>query len=414
MALGVYATPAFGMAPQDTTVAAGESLTVRLITVGPGEEVWERFGHNALWIEDSRTGSSVAYDYGRFDFAQPGFFPRFIKGRMQYWTAAADANAVLEFYVGRGRPVWVQDLNLLPAARVELQQFLNWNIQEANRYYRYDYYRDNCSTRLRDALDRVLGGAVAAQSTDTMPDVSWRFHSDRLLAPDVLAFTGTKFGLGSPTDAPISHWDEMYVPMKLQEYLRDMVVPAGDHVVPLVAAERSLHAGPGSAGRPEPPSWYLAYLGLGVLWAAVLFFAAKAGERGSTGGRLGFGVLSTLWLLFAGFGGGLLLFLWLGTDHLMTRYNENVLQVNPLALALLVLLPLALKRRGVALRWATGLAAVIAAGSVLGLVWKAVPVLSQQNMQIILLALPVNLAVFFLLWRLPREAAGNGPPTPAN
>ncbi len=413
VALGTLIDPGPLAANQDGNTAAaarGRSLTVRLITVGPGAAVWERFGHNALWIEDSLTGSSVAYDYGRFDFAQPGFLPRFIKGRMRYWTAAADARAVLEFYQGRNRSVWVQELNLPPAAREELRLFLNWNVLEENRYYDYDYYRDNCSTRLRDALDLVLDGAVAAQSVDTVPGVSWRFHSDRLLAPAVLAYTGTKFGLGSPTDVPISKWDEMYVPMKLQEYLRTMVVTGEQgETVQLVGHEEALALNPAYAARTEPPKWYLAFLGLGMLWGAVLLFTARAGSLGRTGGRIGFGVTASLWLLFAGFGGALLLFLWLGTDHVMTRANENVLQMNPFAVALLVLLPAAIKRRGRALKHAIAVAAFIAAGSFLGLLLKAMPGFDQHNLHIVLLALPINLAVLLALWRLPREVRGDGP-----
>ena len=302
----------------------------------------------------------------------------------------------------------------MPAAREELRLFLNWNVAEQNRYYDYDYYRDNCSTRLRDALDRVLDGAVAAQSVDTVPGASWRFHSDRLLAPDVLAFTGTKFGLGSPTDVPISKWDEMYVPMKLQEHLRTMVVTGEEgETVPLVGQEEAIYLNPANAERTEPPKWYLAYLALGMLWAVVLLLTARAGSRGRTGGSIGFSVTVSFWLLFAGFGGGLLLFLWLGTDHVMTRANENVLQVNPIALVLLVLLPAAWKRRGRALEHATAVAAVIAAGSFLGLLLKVVPGFDQSNLQIVLLALPINLAVLLALWRLPREVRGDGPSAPA-
>ena len=93
----------------------------------------------------------------------------------------------------------------------------------------------------------------------------------------------------------------------------------------------------------------------------------------------------------------------------MTRANENVLQMNPLALAVLALLPAAIRARGRALRYATVIAAVIAAGSVLGLVLKAMPGFDQRNLQIVLLAMPINLAVLLALWRVPLEARSDGP-----
>ena len=123
----------------DTSLVPGEHLTVSLITAGPGTEVWELFGHNAIWIHDRTTGRQTAYDYGRFDFAEPGFLWRFGKGRMWYWMGAADPRDMIAAYVSRDRSVWVQELDLPPASREELRRFLENNVQEANRFYRYDY-----------------------------------------------------------------------------------------------------------------------------------------------------------------------------------------------------------------------------------------------------------------------------------
>ena len=147
----------------DTLPVPGEHLTVRLITAGPGSEVWELFGHNAIWIKDETTGREIVYDYGRFDFAEPGFLSRFVKGRMLYWMGAADPRGMISAYIRRDRSVWVQELDLSPTARAELLRFLENNVLEENRYYRYDYYLDNCSTRIRDVLDMAVGGAISAQ-----------------------------------------------------------------------------------------------------------------------------------------------------------------------------------------------------------------------------------------------------------
>ena len=75
---------------------AGDHLTVRLMTMGPGQLVWERFGHNAIWISDARAGTELAYNYGIFDFDQVGFYPRLIEGEMLYRMEAHDALHVFE------------------------------------------------------------------------------------------------------------------------------------------------------------------------------------------------------------------------------------------------------------------------------------------------------------------------------
>jgi len=130
----------------DTAAVAGEHLTVRLITAGPGSEVWELFGHNAIWIKDQTTGREIVYDYGRFDFAEPGFLSRFVKGRMLYWMGAADPRGMISAYIRRDRTVWVQELNLPPAARAELLRFLEHNVLEENRYYRYASWKRTATT----------------------------------------------------------------------------------------------------------------------------------------------------------------------------------------------------------------------------------------------------------------------------
>ena len=136
------------------------------MTMGPGEQVWERFGHNAIWIHDAVAGTDIAYNYGLFDFHQQDFLPRFIRGQMWYWMAGFPAQPYVQTYVRANRSVWLQQLDLPPAARLELQRFLEWNARPENRFYHYDYYKDNCSTRVRDALDRVIGGRIQAATVD--------------------------------------------------------------------------------------------------------------------------------------------------------------------------------------------------------------------------------------------------------
>lgn len=138
----------------------GDNLRVYLITFGPGDAVWERFGHNAIAVHDDLAGHSVAYNWGMFSFKQPGFVPRLMKGRMLYWTEGFETNWFVSLYVEDNRSVWAQELNLTPAQRVAMREFVEWNAREENKFYLYDYYRDNCSTRVRDAIDRAPFGEV--------------------------------------------------------------------------------------------------------------------------------------------------------------------------------------------------------------------------------------------------------------
>src|SRR5258708_18148141 len=136
----------------------GEGMTATLVTVGLGREVFERFVHNALWVHDARTGQDVVYHWGLFSFNEPHFIARFLTGDTHYWMGGEDARALLASGRSSGRPITLQHLALRPGRVAHLRQFWTWTPRAENKFYRYDYFRDNCSTRLRDALDLALDG----------------------------------------------------------------------------------------------------------------------------------------------------------------------------------------------------------------------------------------------------------------
>ena len=183
--------------PTAPAVAApGSNLRISIFTMGPGADVWERFGHNAVVVEDRTTGQRDAYNYGMFSFRQENFILRFIQGRMNYWMADEDANNMLAKYMAAGRWVREQELNLTPAQRVEVRDFLEWNDRPENRFYRYDYFLDNCSTRVRDVIDKVLGGSFHTQNTGAASG-TFRFHTQRLVDNDLPLYTGLLLALGA-------------------------------------------------------------------------------------------------------------------------------------------------------------------------------------------------------------------------
>src|SRR3954470_10382166 len=246
-------------APPDT------ALTVYLMTMGPGKYVWERFGHNAIWIHDPVHGTDQTYNYGLFDFRQQNFLLRFIQGRMWYWMQGFPAESYVEQYRRANRSVWVQELEMLPRERKELQEFLEWNERPENRFYHYDYYRDNCSTRIRDALDRALGGRIREQTVKASTDRTYRFHTQRLTANDSPVYTGLLLALGHPVDQPISIWEEMFLPLAVREHVRKLTVIDSDgDEVPLVKSERTLFESSEPPPSATPPNWLPFYLAAGL------------------------------------------------------------------------------------------------------------------------------------------------------
>ena len=198
-------------------------------------------------------------------------------------------------------------------------------------------------------------------------------------------------GLGQPVDREISAWDEMFLPLALREHLRGVTVPGpGGTEVPVVRSEQTLFESTAPVPPARPPLWLPAYLALGLVLGGSMVALGTAARRGGVA-RTGFMALSTVWALAAGILGLLLAGLWGFTDHSAAYHNENLFQLNPIALALLPLLPRLTRATGN--RRAIMVAGVVAVLSLMGLLLKALPGFYQVNGEIIALALPIHLGV---------------------
>lgn len=416
LAAAAVAMTALAAAPLRAQDAAepGSALTISVITMGPGTAVWERFGHNAIRVTDAVTGADTTYNYGMFDFGAERFFLRFAQGRPPYWTEGHRADREIGAYIRADRSVWSQELDLTPAQKVALRDFLEWNSREENKYYGYDYFLDNCSTRVRDAIDRVLGGVIEAQTTGVPTATTWRSHTRRLTAADPLAYTGLNIGLGPATDRPISAWEEMFLPLALRDHLRRIQVPVpGGGTRPLVRSEATEYVSSAPEPPAEPPTWWPRYLGAGILIGALLLLLGER-SRSCAVARFGFRVVGIGWSVVAGLAGVALAYLWAFTDHSAAHANQNLFQLSPLSLVLAPLLA-GVGARGGPGRWAVRLGVAVAVLALGGLLWKALPLVQQQvNGETIALALPIQAALGLAVWRAARrqDQRESGDPVP--
>ena len=382
----------------------GSELRVSLVTVGAGPVVWEMFGHNAIRIQDPARGLDVAYNWGMFDFNQEGFFWRFLLGDWRYWMAGLPSGAMIEFYVDSDRGVVEQELNLTPAQRVTLLGMVERNARPENRFYRYEYFLDNCSTRVRDALDVVLGGSLGERFTEVSGE-TFRFHTRRLTEGNAVIHVALDFFMGGRGDRPITAWDEMFIPMMLRDFLRETDVVASEVVLDESSRPLPLET---------PPARFVWFALTGVLLAGLLASSAWVGSsarvRTTSPGvaRMAtaeFVLLAGIWSLVAGLS-GLVMIVSHFTAHEFMHWNENFLQANPLSLVLAVaLVPAVLGGavlgggwRRIAVR-----TAMLAAGvSVLGFAMQVLPGIDQVNGCHLVVAVPAHLALAWGLRRVVR------------
>ncbi|MET0411813.1 MAG: DUF4105 domain-containing protein, partial [Polyangiaceae bacterium] len=229
-----------------------DAPVISLLTFGPGDEAFAKFGHNALLVHDpTEQGEArdLVFNYGTFAFNSPLLALDFLKGNLRYWLSVGSLQRTVMAYRAANRSVFVRRLALAPEQAREVARFLYVNAEPENRYYRYDYYRDNCSTRVRDVIDRTLAGALARASQGTTP-FSYRDHTRRLTEGSLLLYFGLDLAMGPNIDRPLSEWEAMFLPAELDGKVLTLPIEHEGKTQPLVGAVRTLF----KATRTDPPA----------------------------------------------------------------------------------------------------------------------------------------------------------------
>jgi hypothetical protein len=362
-----------------------DPLSIYVVTFGPGDHPFFKFGHDALLVRDRATGRDLVYNFGTFRF-EPGLIGEFLKGRLTYWLSVSTLPVVMASYEHENRTIVLQELALGPAAKRELVARLQENARPENREYKYDYFLDNCSTRVRDAVDRATGGALRAVSRAPGRQ-TLREQALRMTADAVPLYLALDLVLAGVTDRPIDRWAEMYIPEELERGLRAVTVPGPAGSRPLVVSEQTAFA----ANRPppleRPPARFVPLLLVGLGIGLVLVALGWAAPHRPLVRAL-FGIVVAAWGLLVGFIGCFLIYAWTMTDHVVAHRNENIFLCAPWALSLLVLgVGVALGWRG-ATRNALRVAVSALLFAILGWSLKAFPPFHQHNGELIALLLP--------------------------
>lgn len=311
--------------------ARGAGVQVYVYTYGPGDEVFERFGHIALGVVDSVTGEDIAFNWGMFGFGEPNFLWRFLTGDTRYWVEGyrtADFNAD---YQGRqNRSIRRQQLDLTPTQRGAIFDYVAWNAREANKYYRYDYYNDNCSTRVRNLIDWAIGGRLKQALDTAKTRLTWRDETARITGDNLPIYAGIEIALGQQADRDLTKWQTGFLPERLATDLATIVARDSAGIpVRLVAHDTVLFSAPTRAPlMTEPPSRAYVALAIGIVCGVLLLLLARvAALRALITGA------GTLWYLVGGLLGLALLLAGTVTKHApYMGSNLSLFQLQPLML----------------------------------------------------------------------------------
>lgn len=295
-------------------------LRISLLTCTPGDLLYSTYGHSALRVIDSGStaGSGikdVVFNYGTFDFDDPDFYAKFVRGKLQYFVSADRFDDFTAEYRYYNRGVTEQVINLTPAEKTAIKNFLLNNIKEENKYYKYDFLFDNCTTRLRDIIvankkDKPVFKKVMPEGTRFRQAIhKYLDKNDKewdKLGIDIL--------LGAPTDAVMT--------TEQQQFLPDNLMMAFDSTDNLVLSSAGLYP---YQTKTETKSW----LNPLVIFSLLLFFIVLLDFSKNKAAAGFLRIFDVLLFFFTGMIGLLLLFMWLGTDHSMCKNNYNLLWAWP-------------------------------------------------------------------------------------
>ena len=291
-------------------------LRISLLTCTPGEELYSTFGHSAFRVIDSNSVTDIVYNYGTFNFDDDGFYLKFVQGKLLYYVSTEYFRDFKYLYQSTNRGITEQVLNLTESEKISIRNFLNNNLSEENKFYKYDFFFDNCTTRLRDILKKQQDTTFT--KTFVMPVGSTfrnaihqylnKSHKDwSKLGIDIL--------LGRPCDAVMTAGQMQFLPDNLMKGLDS----SHHHNI---LSKQNLYSIT-DEGSKKP---FLAPFTFFSLLLVAVFLIGLSKSRSAIIFLQGF---DGLLFFLTGTLGFILIFMWTGTDHQMCKYNFNLLWAWP-------------------------------------------------------------------------------------
>ena len=312
----------------------GRDAQISIITIGPGKQLYDSFGHNAIRVADPSNGKDLAFNYGTFDFNTPNFYIKFAQGKLPYALSVSPYGRFLKNYIAEKRSVKEQILDLTYGEKITLFEYLLNNAQPSNREYKYDFFFDNCATRIRDVLALNLGSKLSYKKKQYAPDLfSFRELIQQRLHWNSWGSVGIDIALGAVIDRTATPWEHQFLPDYVFESLKSATITRNNKTTALIDEQITVNdpkyiaKSDGLASFLLSPFFIFLILGIGIVYITVHDNIKQKRSRW----------LDTVLFFVSGVIGVLLLFLWFATDHGATGTNYNILWAFPVNLIFFIL-----------------------------------------------------------------------------
>lgn len=306
-----------------------DDAEISILTIGPGANLYDKFGHSAFRIKDDNKEWDSIFNYGTYDFNTPNFYTKFAQGKLLYSLSAGSYELFYQTYVRQDRWVKEQILNLTNSEKQELFEYLVNNAQPENKDYLYDFCYDNCATRIRDVLTASLKDKINYTEDYITEKSTFRELIQQNVYANSWGSLGMDAAIGSVTDMEATTWQHQFLPQYVFEAAETATITRNGERVPLVKDTRVLYQNSGEQDRPGffmSPLFVFGILGLLIIWITFKDYRRSARSR----------YLDGVLFFATGLVGVFLLLLWFATDHSATQNNYNVLWAFPFSLLFFV------------------------------------------------------------------------------
>jgi len=299
---------------------------VSVITVGPGRSLNDAFGHNAFRIKDPAIGLDVTYGYGEYDFEAPHFYLKFAQGKLNYLLGRIGFNRFYDFYVYQNRTMQEQVLNLSTDEKQNLFAFLENNYKPENRKYLYDFFYDNCATKMRDVLEKTSDSKITFNIPQGFEPKTFRELIYECVDKNSWGSLGIDMALGAVIDREATPYEHMFLPKYIFDFFEVATKNGSEKLVKQTHTLYQKKERKVSNGFWSSPMAVLGLMALIMLWVTYRDFKTNQRHR----------VLEVIVFAFTGIVGVMMLLLWFATNHTATAQNYNVLWAFPINLFAMV------------------------------------------------------------------------------
>ncbi len=291
------------------------SAEISVLTIGSGSSLNDAFGHSAYRVKDN--SFDIVFNYGVYDFSTPNFYTKFAQGKLNYKINANNYVAFKNHYIKQNRTINEQILNLSQKDKQSVFNYLSKNYEPENQFYLYDFFFDNCATKIKDVLVDALDNNIVFNEPVPFENKTFRTLIQDELNWNSWGSFGIDIALGSVIDKQANAVDHMFLPENIHTFFEAATFKNSTETK-LVKKNEIIF----NKTESNQSDYFLTspIFILGLISLIIIYFTYidyKNDKRTKW--------LDTILFVVTGIIGIVILLLWLATDHEATAQNYNLL-----------------------------------------------------------------------------------------